>query len=283
MEFKDFLKKYSNLNNEFIDDFNNIYEFKEDDNNDYIIDLELVSKWLETRKRKLKETLVQSYNKNIDYIIQKEKNGKISKSNKEIILLTPDCFKRMCLLSRTKKAEEVRTYYMELEKLLNNYKDYIIEGLKKTVEILENNQKEIPKNIKGVVYILKSLKDIDGIYRFGQTEDFRKRLANYNSANSDKMKVVYIYETKNIKEVEDCVLAQIKMHRYKKRKDFYEIDKNLLKSLINDCIGFTLKYKKKLSKNKSKKSKKSNKSNKSNKIEGGNDGNENLYLYIDKN
>jgi phage anti-repressor protein len=117
---------------------------------------------------------------------------KILKTNKEIILLTPDCFKRMCLLSRTKKAEEVRTYYLELEKLLNNYKDYIIEGLQKTVEILENNQKEAPKNVKGVVYILKSLKDIDGIYRFGQTEDFKKRLANYNSANSDKMKVIYI-------------------------------------------------------------------------------------------
>ena len=278
MEFKDFLKKYSSLNDEFIDDFNNIYEFNENSDNDYMIDLEIVSKWLNTTKGKLKETLVQSYNKNIDYIIKKEKNGKVSKSNKEIILLTPDCFKRMCLLSRTKKAEEVRTYYLELEKLLNNYKDYIIEGLKKTVEILENNQKEIPKNIKGVVYILKSLKDINGIYRFGQTEDFRKRLSNYNSANSDKMKVVYIYETKNIKEIEDCVLAQIKMYRYKKRKDFYEIDKNILKNLIKDCVGFTLKYKKKLSKKKSKKSKKSNK------IEGGNDNdNYNLYLYIDKN
>ena len=226
-------------------------------------------------KSKLKETLILSYNKNIDYIIKKEKTGKISKSNKEIILLTPDCFKRMCLLSRTKKAEEVRTYYLELEKLLNNYKDYIIEGLKKTVDILENNQKEIPKNIKGVVYILKSMKDINGIYRFGQTGNFKKRLANYNSANSDKMKVVYIYETKNLKAIEDCVLAQIKTHRYKKRKDFYEIDKNILKSLIKDCVGFTLKYKKKLSKKQNKKSEKLE--------EEKNNKNDNLYLYIDKN
>ena len=150
MKFKDFLKKYSNLNNEFIDDFYNIYEFNENNNSDYMIDLDIVSKWLDTRKRKLKETLVKSYNKNIDYILQKEKTRKISKTNKEIILLTHDCFKRMCLLSRTKKAEEVRTYYLELEKLLNNYKDYIIEGLQKTVEILENNQKEVPKNIKGL-------------------------------------------------------------------------------------------------------------------------------------
>jgi phage anti-repressor protein len=249
MKFKDFLKKYSNLNDEFIDDFYNIYEFNENNNSDYMIDLDIVSKWLDTRKRKLKETLVKSYNKNIDYILQKEKTGKISKTNKEIILLTPDCFKRMCLLSRTKKAEDVRTYYLELEKLLNNYKDYIIEGLQKTVEILENNQKEVPKNIKGVVYILKSLKDIDGIYRFGQTEDFKKRLANYNSSNSDKMEVKYIFETKDSKKIQDCVIAQIKPLRYKKRKDFYEIDINILKKILKDCIDITNNYKKSLTKN----------------------------------
>jgi hypothetical protein len=40
---------------------------------------------------------------NIDYKISKQiQNKKISKSNKEIILLTPDSFKRLCLLSKTK-------------------------------------------------------------------------------------------------------------------------------------------------------------------------------------
>jgi hypothetical protein len=118
----------------------------------------------------------------------------------------------LCLLSKTKKAEEeeeeeVRTYYLELKKLINNYKNYIIEGLQNTVNMLENNQKEIPSNIKGTVYILKSPKDINGIYRFGQTEDFKKRIQNYNSANSDKMKIIKIYEIKNAKKVKTCVLG----------------------------------------------------------------------------
>jgi hypothetical protein len=102
MKFREFLKKYSNLSNDFIDDFYNIYDYNESNNNDFIINLDIISLWLDTRKRKLKETLTKSYNKNIDYIIKTENDGKISKSNKEIILLTPDCFKRMCLLSRTK-------------------------------------------------------------------------------------------------------------------------------------------------------------------------------------
>ena len=153
LSLKEFLKKYSTLSNNFIDDFYFIYDFNELNNNDFIINLEIISKWLGSEKGKLKKTLLKSYTKNMDWIIKKEKEGKISKSNKEIILLTPDCFKRLCLLSKTKKADDVRTYYIELEKLINNYKNYIIEGLKKTVNILENNQKEIPKLSQGVIYI----------------------------------------------------------------------------------------------------------------------------------
>ena len=39
-------------------------------------------------------------------------------------------------------------------------------------------------------------------------------------------------ETKDSKKVQDCVIAQIKPLRYKKRKDFYEIDINVLKNII---------------------------------------------------
>ena len=112
------------------------------------------------------------------------------------------------------------------------------------------------------------MKDINGIYRFGQTEDFKKRIINYNSANSDKMEVMYIYETKNSKKIQDCVIAQIKPLRYKKRKDFYEIDINVLKNIIDDCSELTNKYKKSLTK----------------KIQnGGSEKKYNLFLYISRN
>jgi phage anti-repressor protein len=285
LSFKDFLKKYSTISNEFIDIFYNVYNFNEYDNNDFIINIQAVSKLLGLKIDRIKEILINGYKKNTDY--------KISKSNKEIILLTPDCFKRLCLLSKTKKAEEVRTYYIELEKLLNNYKDYVIDGLKKTVKILENNQKEIPKTSKGgiqrifnakdtarlsssqalqksgVIYILKSPKDIDGIYRFGKTENFKNRLTNYNSSNSDKMEIVMIYETKDIEKIEACVITQIKELRYKKRKDFYQININLLKKIISECESLTLKYKKRINKN-------------NNDQQGGGGNTENLYMYIEK-
>jgi meiotically up-regulated gene 157 (Mug157) protein len=92
MKLREFLKKYSTLSNAFIDDFHNIYTLDEENENDFIINIDIIAKWLTSTKSRLKETLVRSYNKNIDYKISKEKEGKISKSNKEIILLTPDCF-----------------------------------------------------------------------------------------------------------------------------------------------------------------------------------------------
>jgi len=169
----------------------------------------------------------------------------------------------------------------------------VIEGLKKTVKILENNQKEIPKTSKGgiqrifnakdtarlsssqtlqksgVIYILKSPKDIDGIYRFGKTENFKNRLTNYNSSNSDKMEIVIIYETKDIEKIETCDITQIKELRYKKRKYFYQININLLKKIISECESLTLKYKKRINKNKN------------DDQQGGGDI-ENLYMYIEK-
>ena len=58
LTLKNFLKKYSLLSNEFIDDFYAIYDFNESNNNDFIINLELIAKWLKSEKGKLKKTLL---------------------------------------------------------------------------------------------------------------------------------------------------------------------------------------------------------------------------------
>ena len=82
MDIREFLKKFSTLNNNFIDDFYNIYDPDKNILNDFSINIDTIAKWINTRKRKLKETLVNTYTKNIDYKVTMEKEGKISKSNK---------------------------------------------------------------------------------------------------------------------------------------------------------------------------------------------------------
>ena len=241
ISLQEYLKKYSVVNNKFIDDFFSLYDRNTTDT-DFVINLETVSKWLKSNKGDLKRTLINSYNKNIDYKIKKGETtgGRPS----EIILLTPDCFKRLTMVSRTKKAEEVRTYFIELEKHIDKYKNHIIDALNKQISVLDNNQKPKIDKKGGVIYVLKSDKDIEGIYRIGKTKKFRERKQVHDSSHPDDMEIVFIYETKNIDEVEGCLKAVLKTTQYRKRKEFYQIDENILKELINTCDSMTLKVRK---------------------------------------
>ncbi len=101
---KTFLKQYSTISNDFIDEFLSFYNV-DTKYYDFIIDINKVAEWLVTVKGKLKETLKLSYKSNIDYKVSKKKKEKKGSGghNEELILLTPDCFKKICQLTRTKK------------------------------------------------------------------------------------------------------------------------------------------------------------------------------------
>lgn len=235
---QDFLKKYSSISNKFIDDFFSLYTINTVDT-DLIINFDNLVTWLKMRKDNLKKTLVSSYIKNIDYKIKKIKSTTAGKPREEI-MITADCCKRLCMLSRTKKAEEVRTYFIEIEKLMNKYKDYIIEALNKKINILENNQKPIQDNKNGVIYVLKTDYDIVNLYKIGKTKKFKERIRTHNSSHIDNVNIVHIYETNNIDAVETCLKGVLMSTQYKKRKEFYEIDLDVLKKLIKTCDQMTL-------------------------------------------
>ena len=75
MDFKTFLKINSFADNQFIDDFYDI--IKEDyfeKYNDFLIDSELLRKWLEiNRKQEFNDTIKNSYKINVDYTLIKQK------------------------------------------------------------------------------------------------------------------------------------------------------------------------------------------------------------------
>ena len=136
---KNFLEKYSVVPSKFLDQYFEMQNLKSE-NEEFNIDLDIVASWLDALKASLKETLINSYSEGIDYIIEVPRTGKVGKPL-EKIYLSRDCFKIMCFLSKTKKADEVRNYFIQIEKLLDKYKDHIIRGLTKRIKILENNQK----------------------------------------------------------------------------------------------------------------------------------------------
>ncbi len=139
--------------------------------------------------------------------------------------------------SKTKKAVQVREYYYELEQVIDQYKEYIIQGLQEKINKLENNQKPKINPSKGVIYIIETVDGL-GHYKVGKTANLKSRLLNYNGDKKDDIIPVYMYESEDIDAVEECVKRYAKEYKYRKYKEVYKTDINMLKELINDCGEF---------------------------------------------
>ena len=171
MNLIEFLKTYSKVNNNFIDDFFSLYDTN--DKYNFSINVDAIAKWFDMRKDHIKKTLTESYKEKIDYKVIKGVSNGMKGKPKDTILLTPKCFKLMAMQSRTKKAIQVREYYYELEQILDKYKEYIIKGLEDKIKKLENNQKPKINPSKGVIYILETADGL-GHYKVGKTIKFKK-------------------------------------------------------------------------------------------------------------
>lgn len=137
-----------------------------DKNNDFVVDLDKVWKWLGFSSKFNAIRTLESYFKiDVDYkkklsiftetIIDEEKNttqlgenhlvnetdSKTKKNggqNRQIIMLTIKCFKSLCLKAQTKKASEIHEYYMKMEELLHKIIEEESDELKKQLEQKDN-------------------------------------------------------------------------------------------------------------------------------------------------
>jgi len=244
LSFIDFLKKYSNVPNQFIDDFFNLMEYRDYESNEKIVDLDKVIKWLDINKSKAKETLIKSYRKNIDYIIKKVIKPTKSGSgghNAEKILLTIRCFKKFCQLTRSKHGDDVRNYFIDVEYTLNKYKNYIIEGLTDKLDTIKKGRKPKINPEKAIIYIFKTANTPEnGLYKIGRTKDLTKRLQSHQSSLSENIEILFYLETDDAKTVESCIKNFAKKYQYRKYKEVYEVNINILKLLATKCENFKL-------------------------------------------
>ena len=237
LNYKDFLKKYSTVPNQFIEDFYKITNYKEINNNEMTIDLNDVVKWLVIQKHGAKKTLKKSYIKDVDYkIIKNNKTKGSGGHNKETILLTINCFKKFCQLTKSIKGNEVREYFINVEGLLNKYKNYIIEGMDNKIGKLEKDQKPKINPSKGVIYIFQTANTPENsLYKIGRTKDLKKRLQSHQSPLSHDIDILFYYEADDIVKIEKCIKLFMKEYQYRKYKEVYKINIDIIKSLIKNC------------------------------------------------
>jgi phage anti-repressor protein/predicted GIY-YIG superfamily endonuclease len=239
MDAKTLIKKMTTVPSAFIDE---LFEFYDEHTlqTDFVINLDHVSKWLDTLKKRLIETLKSSYKLNIDYTLQKAVNPNkkhTSSNNYKKCLLTPDCFKRLCMLSKARNADMVRTYFIEIETLFFKHKDQMIEGLQRDIQRLENNQKSKKKYTKGegYIYVIKASPVDDSVVKIGRTKDLQHRLSNHSSSHADSLNVLYVYKADNVEAVEGCIKSYLNGVRYAKYKEVYKVDLEYVKRLIGRC------------------------------------------------
>lgn len=242
MDLKEFLKTHSTISNEFIDVFLSFYD-PETIQTDFVVDAAIVVKWLGIQKKYMMETLRSSYKEGIDYKVEKSSNkkGRYGGNNYKTILLTPDCFKRVCMRSKSKRSEEVRTYFIQLESLLVRYKSHLLEGMDAEIKRMEKAAR--PKREEdsvGYVYIIKASPDLDSVYKIGRTKDLTKRLATYSTGTADGVEVLFKFRTDNHRAVEGCVKAWLKEYQYRKYKEVYQANINMIKRIISGCDGIGL-------------------------------------------
>lgn len=249
---EDFLKKYSDVPNGFIEDFFNISK-EEYMDTELSINFDIVCKWLNVRKDNLKRSLIKFFSENYDYTItniNKKREHKFGPSHIEIIMITPDCFKELCMISQVDKAKEVRQYYLSIEKLIKRYHQYIHEKLQKKIKLLETNQ--APKiNIKGgIIYFFKALNQVNSknrnniLHKIGKTANNKNRFNTYNSGNANDIEPLFILECNDIDKVEKCIKNLLSEYQYRKHKEIYELNIDALKTVFMKCDELVRGFKK---------------------------------------
>ena len=189
-------------------------------------------------------TLEKFFTKDIDYKIlflrseeQKNETENRGGHNKEQIMLTINTFKKFCLKSDTKKADEVHDYYIKLEELLQetvneendelrmqlSYKEEENKNLENKFMHLSEKHFKLEENHKRILYKKKrhALKkgpclyllrnpDVESKIKVGISKNLNSRLSTYVTYFEPEF--VFIIFTNSNKLLEQCVKEKFKQN-----------------------------------------------------------------------
>ena len=141
------------------------------------------------------------------------------------------------MISKCEKSNQIRNYYIELEKLLISYKDNIVNDINNQLGIKTNNKKIIEENKdEGIIYILKSDEENQEAFKIGNSKDIENRMKVYNVGKISEMEIVFAVKTENPKEVEKCLKENLKSYQLKKNTELFNVDIDFIKETIKYCI-----------------------------------------------
>ena len=253
----------------FIASFYSYLNYNSD--NDYIIDIEDIWKWLQfSRKDAAKRILEKNFEKDIDYkiiITQIEKTTSSIKDaaplsggaglNKETILMTIDTFKELCIKANTKKAKEIRKYFIKLEKIFHEIINEEVKELKEQLKLkdkkIEDKENETllktqkillqSYNFKNVIYLIKLE---ENIYKFGYSDNIKERFKQHKNNMKTDIRLIFCIESADNKKLENDLKTYLLTTNYRITEMYNGYDYKEIIKISNDDIAISNITKKKL-------------------------------------
>ena len=238
---------------------------KYDSKNDFVIDLDNIWQWLGFgQKVNAKRVLEKQFTINKDYKLllcqpEKQPNQPKGGHNKEIFMLNIETFKKFCLKSETKKADEVHDYFIKLENIMFEITQEECEELKTQ---LENNNKKIteirlesekdkqnaieqtlinqfPANTECIYFgtINNSNEANEKLIKFGHTNNLSNRIVDHRK-HYDNFTLIESFKVQNKVEIENL----IKTHPIIKKqiRNILLNEKNKTEIIAYNTTNFTI-------------------------------------------
>ena len=111
--------------------------------------------------------------------------------NKEIIMMTPNTFKELCILANTEKGKQVRRYYIKMESIVNKYlknkNEQLVKEYKTKNEQQSKEHQDTINQLQNEMITLQKLVKPKKIYELGETVYIVKQNDEYKVGSSINM------------------------------------------------------------------------------------------------
>jgi hypothetical protein len=88
------------------------------------------------------------------------------------------------------------------------------------------------------IYVFRALNIENAtLYKIGRTINSKTRFNSHNSPLANDLELIMTYEADNIEQLESCIKVMMKKAQYRKYKEIYEVDLDIIKNAIDDCDG----------------------------------------------
>lgn len=253
MGLDEFLVRYGGVTSEIATQFSTMYS-SSTSQQDPVIDLDMYVTLMVTQPRPNVLLLLRaSYVEGIDYVMRKSPTAgrRHGGHMKKLVLLTPDCFKRLCMRSRTAAAETVRSYFLRMETLTRRYFGAQAAKSQTNVTVLLGNQRQRgasenkPESaseqdgdtqLMGDMYIFAVKGRVRNLFRVGSTYNFKRRMREHGSSHADSLEArVTRIRVCDARKVEQCVNVWLRDTKYRRGKEVYQVDYETIKETVMTC------------------------------------------------